>query len=88
MDANELLARFPTIREAVAWCELYAPWPELIDSVRDGTGVGEIVSTFADVIAETLAEDDPPNARQLLKAREQLARPEFRQYLGDRLGLM
>jgi hypothetical protein len=88
MDPEELLARFPAIREAVAFVEFYELLPVLMEMVRQGDSAEVIAAALADTIDEELAERTPPNAAQLLKARGQFRLPEFGAYLAGRLGLM
>jgi hypothetical protein len=83
-----LLARFPTVRQAVAFVEFYELVPTLAEMVRQGDLSEVIVDALADAIAEELADRNPPNAAQLRLGREQLGRPEFRTYLAGRLGLV
>jgi hypothetical protein len=88
MDPEELLNRHPTIQEAVAWFELHADIPELLKAVQGGMNLQGLVRAFTEVVDESLAEDNPPNAVQLLRARGQFDTPDFRQYLAGRLGLV
>jgi hypothetical protein len=88
MTPEELLPRFPTVRQAVAFVEFYELVPTPAEMVRQGDPSEVIVDALADTIAEELADRTPPNARQLRPAREQLGRPEFRTYLAGRLGLV
>jgi hypothetical protein len=88
MSPEELLARFPAVREAVAFVEFYELLPVLSDLVREGGMLGTSIGALTDSIGEELAEGNPPNAVQLLKAREQFRLPEFGAYLAGRLGLL
>lgn len=65
MIAKELLARNPTIREAIAYVERYADFPALGKAVAQGTDAAGLVRCLADVIDESVAEDRPPNAAEL-----------------------
>jgi hypothetical protein len=88
MDPEELLARDPTTREAVAFVELCGDMATLLEAVRNGASLEGMVCLFTEAIDESIAEDDPPNVPQLLKARGQFRLPEFGAYLAGRLGLM
>src|SRR5262245_55700913 len=85
MTPEELLARFPTVRQAVAFVEFYEMAPTPAEMVRQGDPAEVIVGVLADAIAEELADRNPPNAAQLRPAREQLGLPErsLAQFLAD-----
>jgi hypothetical protein len=86
MDPRELLARFPTVQQAVAFVELHLD-AELLAAYRAIANPAEITAHLTEVIDESLAEDDPPNAAQLLAAKGQMRTAEFKTYLAGRLGL-
>jgi hypothetical protein len=88
MDLEELWTRFPSIRHAVAFVELCVAPPMLREAVRKGVSLEGMIRWFTEAIDENIAEDDPPNVPELLKAREQFRLPEFAVYLAGRLGLM
>jgi hypothetical protein len=85
MDPRELLARFPTVQQAVAFVELHLD-AELLAAYRAIADPAEIVAALTEVIDESLAEG-PPNASQLLAAKAQMRTAEFKTYLAGRLGL-
>ena len=87
MNPEEVLARHPAIREAVAFVEFYEVLPDLLEAVGVGMTLEKVVQLLSDVIDEGIAEDGPPNVPELLKARGQFRLPEFGAYLAGRLGL-
>ena len=72
MTPEELLARFPTVRQAVAFVEFYELVPTPAEMVRQGDPAEVIVDVLAEALAEELADRNPPNAAQLRLAWEQL----------------
>jgi hypothetical protein len=90
MSPEELLLGYPTIRDAVALFEETCgdDVPHLRRRVEGGATVEQLVRWFVNITDATVAEDDPPNAPELLRAREQFLSPEFKEYLAARLGLV
>jgi hypothetical protein len=62
MTREELLARFPTVRQAVAFVEFYEMVPTPAEMVRQGDPAEVIVDALAEALAEELADRNPPNA--------------------------
>jgi hypothetical protein len=88
MSPEDLLARHPAIREAVAFVEFYEVLPDLLEAVHGGMTLEGVVQLLSEAIDEGIAEDTPPNVPAPLKARGQFRLPEFGAYLAGRLGLM
>ncbi len=84
MTPKELMAAFPSVKEAVAYCEL-TEVPEMFRS--ENKSFAELVEILEDVIDETLADEKPFFPVEMLKKiREQFRREEFRVYLAGRMG--
>ena len=90
MTPEELPARHPSIRDAAALFEETCgdDVPHLRRRVEGGATVEQLVRWFVNITDATVAEDNPPNAPELLRAREQFLLTEFKEYLAARLGLM
>lgn len=103
MTADELLAQWPGIELAVAWCELHIfnefalPGTEDLEmenDIRKAMQEGNFTfDDFEEITRETLREeiDNPEycgSKQPLRDALEELNHASFRQYLGFRFGMM